>query len=62
MVADRLAAGWRAAAVARSDETLDALRAAHPDVATVRGDAGDHDVVADAIGRAERTSGVSTWS
>ena len=57
VVADRLAAGWRAA-VARSDETLDALRAAHPDVATVRGDAGDHDVVAEAIGRAERIRGL----
>ncbi len=56
-MADRLAAGWRAVAVARSDETLDALRAAHPDVVPVRGDAGDHDVVAEAIARAERDLG-----
>ena len=32
VVADRLAAGWRALAVARSDATLDALREAHPAV------------------------------
>jgi NAD(P)-dependent dehydrogenase (short-subunit alcohol dehydrogenase family) len=57
VVADRLAAGWRAVAVARSDATLDALRDAHPEVATVRGDAGDHDVVAEAITRAERDLG-----
>jgi len=56
-VADRLAAGWRAVAVARSDETLDGLRAAHPDVVPVRGDAGDHAVVAEAIARAERDLG-----
>ena len=53
VVADRLAAGWRALAVARSDATLDALREAHPGVVTVRGDAGDHAVVAEALGRAE---------
>ena len=53
VVADRLAAGWRALAVARSDATLDALREAHPGVVTVRGDAGDHTVVAEALGRAE---------
>jgi NAD(P)-dependent dehydrogenase (short-subunit alcohol dehydrogenase family) len=57
VVADRLAAGWRAVAVARSDATLDALHEAHPDVATVRGDAGDHEVVAEAIARAERDLG-----
>ncbi|MGE0026573.1 MAG: SDR family oxidoreductase [Thermoleophilia bacterium] len=57
VVADRLAAGWRAVAVARSDDTLDALRAAHPDVVPVRGDAGDHDVVAEAMARAERDLG-----
>src|SRR4029079_13366244 len=53
VVADRLAAGWRAVAVARSDATLDALREAHPDVVTVRGDAAADDVVAEAISRAE---------
>jgi len=57
VVADRLAAGWRALAVARGDETLDALRRAHPEVLTVRGDAGDHAVVAEALGRAERDLG-----
>jgi NAD(P)-dependent dehydrogenase (short-subunit alcohol dehydrogenase family) len=57
VVADRLAAGWRALAVARGDETLDALREAHPGVLTVRGDAGDHEVVAEALGRAERELG-----
>jgi NAD(P)-dependent dehydrogenase (short-subunit alcohol dehydrogenase family) len=57
VVADRLAAGWRALAVARSDETLAALREAHPGVATARGDAADHAVVADALGRAEAELG-----
>lgn len=57
VVADRLAAGWRAVAVARGDETLDALRTAHPGVLTVAGDAGDHEVVAEALGRAERDLG-----
>lgn len=57
VVADRLAAGWRALAVARTGATLDALRAAHPEVAVLRGDAGDHAVVAEALGRAERDLG-----
>jgi NAD(P)-dependent dehydrogenase (short-subunit alcohol dehydrogenase family) len=54
VVADRLAAGWRALAVARSDATLDALREAHPEAAVMRGDAGDHDLVTEALARAER--------
>lgn len=57
VVADRLAAGWRALAVARGDETLDALRRAHPEVLTLRGDAGDPEVVAEALARAERELG-----
>jgi NAD(P)-dependent dehydrogenase (short-subunit alcohol dehydrogenase family) len=57
LVADRLAAGWRALAVARSDATLDALREAHPEAAVVRGDAADHEVVAEALARAERDLG-----
>jgi NAD(P)-dependent dehydrogenase (short-subunit alcohol dehydrogenase family) len=57
VVADRLAAGWRAVAVARGRETLDALVAEHPGVVVVQGDAGDHDVVAEALGRAERDLG-----
>lgn len=57
VVTERLGAGWRALAVARGDETLDALRAEHPGVVTVRGDAGDHAVVAEAIARAERDLG-----
>ena len=57
VVADRIAAGWRAVAVARTDATLDALREAHPGVLTVRGDAADHAVVAEAIARAERVEG-----
>jgi NAD(P)-dependent dehydrogenase (short-subunit alcohol dehydrogenase family) len=57
VVADRMAAGWRAVAVARTDATLDALREAHPGVLTVRGDAADHGVVAEAIDRAERDLG-----
>jgi NAD(P)-dependent dehydrogenase (short-subunit alcohol dehydrogenase family) len=57
VVADRLAAGWRALAVARSDETLNALREAHPDVATLRGDAADHALVAEALARAGRDLG-----
>jgi len=57
IVADRLAAGWRALAVARSEETLAALREAHPEVAGVRGDAADGAVVAEALDRAERDLG-----
>ena len=57
VVADRLAAGWRALAVARTDATLDALREAHPEVAVRRGDAADHEVVAEALARAERDLG-----
>jgi NAD(P)-dependent dehydrogenase (short-subunit alcohol dehydrogenase family) len=57
VVADRMAAGWRAVAVARTDATLDALREAHPGVVTVRGDAADDAVVAEAIARAERDLG-----
>jgi len=57
LVADRLAAGWRALAVARTDATLDALREAHPEVTVLCGDAGDHDLVAEALGRAERDLG-----
>jgi NAD(P)-dependent dehydrogenase (short-subunit alcohol dehydrogenase family) len=57
LVAERLAAGWRVLAVARSDATLDALREAHPGAAVLRGDAGDHAVVAEALARAERELG-----
>jgi NAD(P)-dependent dehydrogenase (short-subunit alcohol dehydrogenase family) len=57
VVAERLAAGWGAVAVARTDATLDVLRQAHPDAVTVRGDAADPDVVAEALGRAERDLG-----
>lgn len=57
IVADRSAAGWRALAVARTDDTLDALREAHPGVETLRGDAGDHATVAEALTRAERDLG-----
>jgi NAD(P)-dependent dehydrogenase (short-subunit alcohol dehydrogenase family) len=57
VVADRLAAGWRALAVARTDATLDALREAHPEAAVLRGDAADHEEVAEALARAERDLG-----
>ena len=57
VVAERLAAGWRALAVARTDATLDALREAHPEVATARGDAANHEVVVEALARAERDLG-----
>ena len=57
IAAERLGAGWRVVAVSRSDATLDALRDAHPEVLTVRGDAADDAVVAEALGRAERDLG-----
>jgi NAD(P)-dependent dehydrogenase (short-subunit alcohol dehydrogenase family) len=57
VVAERLAAGWGVLAVARSDATLDALREAHPGAAVLRGDAGDHALVAEALARAERDLG-----
>lgn len=57
VAADRLAAGWRVLAVARSDDTLRALSEAHPEAATLRGDATDHDLVAEALARARRDLG-----
>lgn len=57
VAADRLAAGGRVLAVARTAATLDSLAAEHPDVATVRADATDHAAVADALARAERELG-----
>jgi NAD(P)-dependent dehydrogenase (short-subunit alcohol dehydrogenase family) len=57
VVADRLAAGWRALAVARTDETLERLRAACPAAATLRADASDPAEVEAAIERAERELG-----
>jgi NAD(P)-dependent dehydrogenase (short-subunit alcohol dehydrogenase family) len=52
VVANRLAAGWRALAVARSEETLERLRAEHPEVLTMVGDAGDPRSVEAALARA----------
>ncbi len=54
---ERLAAGGRVLAVARTDETLRSLAEAHPDVVTERADATDHAAVADALARAERDLG-----
>jgi NAD(P)-dependent dehydrogenase (short-subunit alcohol dehydrogenase family) len=58
VVAERLAAGWRTLAVARSEETLERLRAAHPDAVTLRGDAADPLDVAAALDRAEELGGL----
>lgn len=57
VTAARLAAGGRVLAVARTEATLATLKDAHPAVATLVGDAADHDVVAEALGRAERELG-----
>lgn len=57
IAARRLTAGGRVLAVARTAATLDALRAAHPEVHTVHGDATQHAVVEEALGRAERELG-----
>ena len=57
IVAERLAAGWRALAVSRSDDTLERLRAAHPEAETMAADAGDPDAVEAALLRAERDLG-----
>lgn len=57
VAAERLAAGGRVLAVARSSATIDALRAAHPDVVAVRGDATDEALVADVLARAARDLG-----
>ncbi|MEQ8833702.1 MAG: SDR family NAD(P)-dependent oxidoreductase [Miltoncostaeaceae bacterium] len=57
VTARRLAAGGRVLAVARTAETLDALRAEHPGVLTMHGDATQHAVVAEALSRAERELG-----
>jgi NAD(P)-dependent dehydrogenase (short-subunit alcohol dehydrogenase family) len=53
IVAERLAAGWGALAVARTDATLRALEEAHPGALTLRGDAADTAVVRAAVARAE---------
>ncbi len=58
VLADRLAAGWRAVAVSRGEETLGRVRDEFPDVATVQGDAGDHGVVAEALDRARALGGL----
>lgn len=54
VVTERLGAGWRALAVARSEQTLARLRAEHPGsaLATLRGDASDPAVVDEALARA----------
>jgi len=57
VVADRLAAGWRALAAARSEETLERVRALQPDAATARGDVSDPESVAEVLARAERDLG-----
>ncbi|MGD9695632.1 MAG: SDR family oxidoreductase [Thermoleophilia bacterium] len=57
VAAERLAAGWRVLAVSRTDATLEALRAACPGVETLRGDAADHALVAEAIARCEHGLG-----
>ena len=57
VAARRLAAGGRVLAVARTQETLDALTAAHPGVRTLHGDATRHAVVEEALERAQRDLG-----
>jgi NAD(P)-dependent dehydrogenase (short-subunit alcohol dehydrogenase family) len=57
IVGERLGAGWRALAVARSEETLERLRAAHPGAVTTRGDAADPADVAAALDLAENELG-----
>lgn len=57
VAAERLAAGGRVLAVARTADTVDALSRALPDVVAVRADATDHDAVAGVIARAERDLG-----
>src|SRR5437764_11385829 len=57
VVAERLAAGWRALAVARSEETLERLRADHPHVSTMVGDAADPASVQAAVTRAQEDLG-----
>lgn len=57
VVARHLAAGGRALAVARSDDTLDRLRDAHGQVVAVRGDAADTDFVDEVLARAARDLG-----
>lgn len=57
VAAERLAAGGRVLAVARSEETIDVLRAAFPEVVAVRADATDEGDVADVLARAQRDLG-----
>lgn len=57
IVSERLAAGWRVLAAARSDETLERVRALAPGAATARGDVGDPASVEDILARAGRDLG-----
>jgi NAD(P)-dependent dehydrogenase (short-subunit alcohol dehydrogenase family) len=57
VVGERLAAGWGALAVARTEETLARVRDAHPGALTMVGDAADPKSVAEAIDRTERELG-----
>lgn len=57
VAAERLRAGGRVLAVARSDETLARLTDAHPGVVTHRGDAADPALVAEVLRRAEHDLG-----
>jgi NAD(P)-dependent dehydrogenase (short-subunit alcohol dehydrogenase family) len=57
VVAERLAAGWRALAAARSEETLERLRAEHPEALTMVADARDPASVEAVLGRAQRELG-----
>jgi NAD(P)-dependent dehydrogenase (short-subunit alcohol dehydrogenase family) len=57
VVGERLAAGWGALAVARTEETLARVRDTHPGALTMVGDAADPKSVAEAIDRAERELG-----
>jgi NADP-dependent 3-hydroxy acid dehydrogenase YdfG len=57
IAAGRIASGGRVLAVARTQDTLDALRAAHPEVTTLHGDATRHAVVEEALERAQRDLG-----
>lgn len=57
VVAERLAAGWRALAVARTDATVERLRRELPEAATLRGDVADPSVVREALERSEQRLG-----
>ncbi len=57
IIGERLAVGWKALAMVRSEETADLVRESHPTATVLRGDAADPIGVAEALAKANRDLG-----